>query len=122
MKSIILAVLIFSVLIGSAVQSLTFVRYTLNKNYYSTVLCENRAKPRLQCEGKCKLAKELKSQEEDSQKPLSPIKEKQNSPQFFESCSTIEIIACQEEKQFVFHYIEFHKQAVFFAIFHPPTT
>lgn len=36
------------------------VEYSLNKEYIASVLCENRAKPQLSCNGKCYVQKELK--------------------------------------------------------------
>lgn len=38
-------------------------RYLVNKEYYSQVLCENRSKPDLECEGRCALQKELNEEQ-----------------------------------------------------------
>lgn len=38
---------------------LTFLQYNLNKTFIAANLCENVAKPQLQCEGKCHLKKEI---------------------------------------------------------------
>lgn len=51
--------------------------YIINYDYISNVLCENKAKPQLQCNGKCHLMKELAKQSEN-EKPLSTDK-KDNS-------------------------------------------
>src|SRR6185312_2302900 len=49
--------------------ALPYVSYKLNYNYISTTLCENKAKPALQCNGKCHLKKEMKkAMEEESAK------------------------------------------------------
>jgi hypothetical protein len=37
-----------------------YLNYQVNYKYISTVLCENKTKPILQCHGKCHLQKELK--------------------------------------------------------------
>lgn len=42
--------------------------YELNKDYIAKVLCENKAKPKMQCNGKCYLAKKIKQAEEGEQK------------------------------------------------------
>ncbi|MCE7062219.1 hypothetical protein [Dyadobacter sp. CY343] len=42
----------------------TIAYYHVNKDYITRVLCENRDKPQLHCEGHCYLAKRLKAQEE----------------------------------------------------------
>ena len=35
------------------------VRYEFNKDYYAVYLCENKETPEMNCNGKCRLAKEL---------------------------------------------------------------
>jgi len=46
-----------------------YISYQLNYTYISTVLCENKDKPALNCKGKCQLNKELKKTvEEESDK------------------------------------------------------
>ena len=37
-----------------------FIDYAINKDYIAKNLCENRAKPKLNCNGKCHLMKQLK--------------------------------------------------------------
>jgi hypothetical protein len=49
------------------------VDYMVNYEYISKVLCENKAKPKLQCNGKCHLMKELAQAAED-EKPASSDK------------------------------------------------
>lgn len=39
---------------------LPFIEYEINKQYITEFLCINRDKPRLQCDGKCHLAEELR--------------------------------------------------------------
>jgi hypothetical protein len=46
--------------------------YLVQYKYYVEVLCENKNKPELKCNGKCHLAKELKTVEEDPEKPELP--------------------------------------------------
>ncbi|WP_073176702.1 hypothetical protein [Flagellimonas flava] len=43
------------------------VEYVVNYNYITTVLCVNKAKPQLQCNGKCYLAEQLKKSAEQNQ-------------------------------------------------------
>lgn len=62
--------------------------YVVNYDYISTVLCENKEKPQLQCNGKCYLAKQLKkSAEQGEENPFgeqNPNSEIQH-PVFFQS-------------------------------------
>lgn len=51
--------------------------YIVNYDYIANVLCVNKAKPQLKCNGKCHLMKELAKQSEN-EKPLSTDK-KDNS-------------------------------------------
>jgi hypothetical protein len=37
-----------------------FIDYAINKDYIAKNLCENRAKPKMNCNGKCHLMKQLK--------------------------------------------------------------
>lgn len=53
------------------------VEYVVNYDYISKVLCENKEKPKLQCNGKCHLMKELaKASDSDitGEKPISSDK------------------------------------------------
>ena len=64
--SILLSVIIFG---ASFQNSLYFIDYQINKDYYEA-LCINKQKPELDCYGKCQVKKE--AQKEDS--PISQIK------------------------------------------------
>ena len=49
--------------------------YQINKKYIAANLCENRAKPKSKCNGKCYLAKKIKAQEDSTGKLPSLLKE-----------------------------------------------
>ena len=62
-------------LVANSTRFIIYAGFKLNQGYISSVLCENRDKPVLKCNGKCYLTKKLKqaeekekSQERDSQK------------------------------------------------------
>jgi hypothetical protein len=63
-KQVILYSLVLSLLISSSAKTVLLADYLLNYTYISKVLCINRDKPQMHCNGKCHLAKELKAQEE----------------------------------------------------------
>lgn len=49
---------------------LPVVEYAVNYDYIATVLCINKDKPEMKCNGKCHLMKELaKSSQEDNEQP-----------------------------------------------------
>lgn len=96
----------------------------VNYEYISKVLCENKAKPELKCNGKCHLMKELaKSSEEE--KPSSSDKKVANYP--------LEVLFCQEIITINFSKIHFFNISVAkwysnlyshlssHSFFHPPT-
>ena len=70
--------LIFLTLSSGFTKLYLYAGYELNKNYIAAVLCENKAKPEMHCNGKCYLAKKLKQAEKSEQKP-----EQSNSKRFF---------------------------------------
>ena len=49
----------------------TIAYYQINKEYITRVLCENRDKPQLHCDGQCYLAKRLKAQQEKQNQQTS---------------------------------------------------
>ena len=44
------------------------MEYVVNYDYIANVLCENKDKPQLQCNGKCYLAKQLKKAQREQDK------------------------------------------------------
>lgn len=55
-------------------KQLIFADYQLNKSFIASVLCENKAKPQMHCEGKCHLKKELAADESRQQGNTSKVK------------------------------------------------
>lgn len=47
-----------------------FVEYAINYDYIAKVLCINKDKPELNCNGKCQLMMELEKQQDDDYKAL----------------------------------------------------
>lgn len=70
------------VLLSFQVMFKTFlvIDYRINKAYIAANLCENKAKPQMQCEGKCHLKKQITQSEEAESKTIpSSLKEKEVS-------------------------------------------
>ena len=104
--------------------------YIVNYDYISKVLCENKAKPELKCNGKCHLMKELakaSDSEASGEKPINSDK-KDNSKQ------GIELLFCNEVSEINFRQIYFYNKtsiedsyanlyfhSVSCSVFHPPT-
>ena len=99
--------------------------YLVNYDYVSTVLCENKDKPKMHCNGKCHLMKEL-AKEAESEKPISNDK-KDNSKQetevlFYQDIKSLELSQIYfQDKTSVYNdysYLYFHKNDS--SVFHPP--
>jgi hypothetical protein len=100
------------------------VEYVVNYDYISKVLCENKAKPVLKCNGKCHLMKQL-AKESESEKPLSSNKKALQEVEilFFQNidfqCSNVFglVISSKNTPNYINHYTF---QDINF-IFHPPS-
>lgn len=121
MKRSVAVLLTFLILLSSLGQSIVFMHYLINKKYYAIVLCENKAKPKMACEGKCKMLKEMKEQDKKEQSPSAPTKEKQETVQFFHRKVELTFNHFTETKKYTSFYLLPKMQSVSFSIFHPPT-
>jgi hypothetical protein len=104
------------------------VDYAVNYNYIAKVLCVNKTKPTLKCNGKCHLMKELaKAAEEES------ANDKSNSSDKKENHKNIEVLFYTEIKSLVSNqtrvqnlntvidnYSNLYSYKTSFSIFHPP--
>lgn len=105
--------------------ALPVIDYVVNYEYVSTVLCENKAKPKMECNGKCHLMKEL-AKSSENEAPISSNK-KTTSQQF-------EVLFLEEIKSFKITPVYFFETQqtnteysnLYFclntdSVFHPPT-
>jgi len=79
---------------------LPVIDYVVNYEYITKVLCVNKAKPKLQCNGKCHLMKEL-AKTSESQTPISSNKKI--------ASHELEVLFFEEIKSFNIRYIYFDK-------------
>jgi hypothetical protein len=94
--------------------------YFLNKSYIAKVLCINKERPQIHCNGKCYLAKQLKAEQKKDQQ--TPISKKSNIDlQWFDVPTTPQFTNITEDKitthlpASAADLSSFHP-----AIFHPP--
>jgi hypothetical protein len=66
-KRLFLLTLVAALLISSAAKTVLIADYLLNYDYIAKVLCINKDKPEMHCNGKCHLAKQLQQQDEQEQ-------------------------------------------------------
>jgi hypothetical protein len=68
MKLVIAPIFLLLVLIQTFSKWIIWADYELNKDYIAKVLCENKKRPMLHCNGKCQLAKKMAAEEADAKK------------------------------------------------------
>lgn len=68
MRSLLSYLLLFAVLLPGISPWGSIAYYNLNRDYIARVLCENRNRPELHCDGQCYLAKKLKAQQDRQDK------------------------------------------------------
>ncbi|MBK0403752.1 hypothetical protein I5M27_12195 [Adhaeribacter sp. BT258] len=94
--------------------------YQVNKNYIAEFLCVNKSKPRLKCEGKCQLSKELKAADAHEKNHPTPVEKMVEVVQFFQPAFTFSPQFPTVIKP-AFRYFSNPKvTAPAFGIFHPP--
>lgn len=71
MRTVILYIWLITTVLPTFSQWGTIAYYQINKAYITRVLCQNRDKPQLHCNGKCYLAKKLKEQQEKQDQKTS---------------------------------------------------
>lgn len=100
------------------------IEYSINYEYISKVLCVNKQKKNLHCNGKCYLIKELAKASED-EKPFSEKKStlKQLEILFFQEIqiSTGKTLLIKQKNDFNFDYSNLYKYLNKSNCFRPPT-
>ncbi|MGV3460480.1 MAG: hypothetical protein ACO1N9_08505 [Flavobacterium sp.] len=102
---------------------LPVVEYLINYDYITTELCENKANPEMQCNGKCHLRKEL-AKAAESEKPLSQKKAQSSEAEvlFFQETivftprAYVSIITSQN----ISAYANLYSYQEGYSHFHPP--
>ena len=118
--------MIFIVLIALFLKPiLPVVDYLINYEYISKVLCENKDKPKLQCNGKCQLMKGL-AKAIDTENPVSSDKKSFSPIQevlFFNDIKTYNLVSCGCSKQSKNRssYLNLYSYLNANSEFHPPT-
>lgn len=79
------------------------IDYVVNYEYIAKVLCVNKEKPKMQCNGKCQLMKEL-AKASENEKPISSNKKS--------STQEIEILFFEEFKPLIITSICFNKNQI----------
>lgn len=99
--------------------------YRVNQDYIAKNLCENRDKPKMNCNGQCYLAKQLKAQEEKESKSANDRLEK--LPEIiltFQEILDSPLVPSLNsfKNQVQFHYVSLDGIDIQFGLIKPPAT
>ena len=103
---------------------LPVIDYVVNYEYITKVLCVNKAKPKLQCNGKCHLMKEL-AKASESEKPISSNKKivtQELEVLFFEEIKSFKITSLyfEEKQKIISNYSNSYSYLNSVSVFRPP--
>ena len=103
---------------------LPVIDYVVNYEYISKVLCINKAKPKLQCNGKCHLMKEL-AKASEGETPISSNKKitaQELEVLFFEEIKSFKItsIYFEEKQTTITNYSDLYFYLNSDSVFRPP--
>lgn len=101
---------------------LIYMDFGMRRDYIAEVLCINRDKPMLNCDGKCYLAKKLKAAQEQQDKENESINIK-SAPSFFSqiiSQITFDGFSVLPELKFIVVNCIHPLKSILFEIFVPP--
>lgn len=120
MKTLFSVAVLFTVMLHSFSNLLIIGGYYINKNYIAENLCENKAKPELQCEGKCHLTKQLKASEEKTGEDNPPVFE-ESTPLMYCHTNDIRLSPLPDNPAFFgLFQNSFYSYTSADDIFHPP--
>jgi hypothetical protein len=88
MKFILVPILVTLVLTQTFSKWMVVLEYSLNKEFIAQKLCENKAKPKLHCNGKCQMMKRLAEEEKQNSSSTTNHTFKINIPEVLFSNNT----------------------------------
>ena len=112
-------------LLAWTVPYMPFIEYELNKKYIAEVLCENKDKPEMHCNGKCHLKKQLKKA---NSAPEQQQQEQPQAPLPLKSDPVVTVLLLPDKYNFygqkcikiIIPYIIHYNFEFVSSIFHPP--
>lgn len=121
MKNTIIILLITALLSSTFSKLIVFSNYLINKEYITNKFCENKSKPKLKCNGKCHLRKQLKEQEKQEGQSKNTIKEV-NEIQLFSGDEHLQLALLFANNSISnLEYVQKPLIKITHKFFHPPT-
>ena len=101
-----------------------YIEYELNKKYIAEVLCENKDKPEMHCNGKCHLKKQIKKANsapvQQQQEPQAPPPLKSDPVITVLFLSKQQSFYAQKCRKIIVPYLINYQFILITDIFHPP--
>lgn len=91
------------------------MEYAVNYDYISTVLCINKSKPELHCNGKCYVSKELAKTNDSDSSPLN--KTKSSGQKVLDICTLPEITGIQKTEKLLHQNFNFLYETAYSFLF-----
>jgi len=120
LRRLLLILISFAILSQTLSSAIIFVSYSLNKDFITSNFCINKDKPKLHCQGKCHLIKELKDQEQKESVPVSSSKEKLETIVYLTVKNSLPLTDNKPIQQIFTPYLERQLADFFSQPFQPP--
>ncbi len=121
MKFIAVPILFLLILTQTFSKWIILADFAINRAYITEKLCINKAKPVLQCKGKCQLSKKMISESKESQGETTTLKEKGTDALYFERPGITHITFRMSLARNLTGYLLTLPVSPVFDIFHPPS-
>jgi hypothetical protein len=96
------------------------LNYEINKEYITLTYCENKDKPKLKCNGKCHLRKQLKAQEKQENSGKSNTKTEREIQWQSTVPGSFKNTLGEELSDLNYHYVLLNPERYPDPFFHPP--
>ena len=125
LKRLLSIVLLLSFLAPSLIKVVIFIDFKLNQDYIARVLCINKEKPLIMCNGKCYLSRQLgKVKEKEEKNALISAEEKTAETLYIQEIKNpFPGIICEtlSESPFI-EVLDLYASSYIREVFHPPRT
>ena len=121
MKKILTYTFILLYLTAMVKPVLPVLEYVINQDYIAEVLCINKDKPMLNCNGKCYLSQLIKKQQQDDHQDI-PSADLREYPIGFVSILNCNFQSTIVETKVVSMHPNLNEQQYKSAVFHPPNS
>ena len=107
-------------LIKSLLMPIVYIDFKLNQEYIATVLCINRDKPEMQCNGHCVLMQKMNEAQDQTSQEENQAPEKLVLETFCEAIFEFHTLTRLFDKEADSSYYQILPTSFLSAVFHPP--